>query len=254
MGVKAVVIEPRRSVFQQITDVLEHQNVAVESVTQPVLDADQILASQPDLLLLNIEMPKLDGIELARAIRAHMPNVPIMFLTGHPVLLTVQNAAQHLGATVFQTKPFNRNELARRIRDAMAHGTRPLTEGPSSVFDSLMAHLLPDLHDPTTGRLDARRVADYLSISLSSLASALGKSAAAVHKSPAAISLQEGLAPIARSLAVLSRLLRSQDKVLAWLNSKHPDLGNETPLSLILAGKATAVADLLESVLAGQPS
>jgi hypothetical protein len=38
------------------------------------------------------------------------------------------------------------------------------------------------------------------------------------------------------------------------MNSPHPDLGGETPLTLILQGKAQVVADLLEAALAGQPS
>src|SRR6266516_2637279 len=49
-------------------------------------------------------------------------------------------------------------------------------------------------------------------------------------------------------------LLSSKESVLAWMNSPHQDLGGETPLTLILQGKAQVVADLLEAALAGQPS
>jgi hypothetical protein len=79
-------------------------------------------------------------------------------------------------------------------------------------------------------------------------------SVAGLHKSPRSVSVQPHLIPIARSLAILTQLLSSKESVLAWMNSPHPDLGGETPLTLILQGKAQVVADLLEAALAGQPS
>ncbi|MEK7405590.1 MAG: antitoxin Xre/MbcA/ParS toxin-binding domain-containing protein [Acidobacteriota bacterium] len=111
--------------------------------------------------------------------------------------------------------------------------------------------MLPILHDPSSGRLDAKRIAEYLGVPVSSLARALGKKTAAVHKSPAAASLQDELAPIARTVGILQEFLRSPEEIRAWLNSPHPDLGNETPMSLLLDGKGVGVADMLEAALAG---
>jgi hypothetical protein len=119
---------------------------------------------------------------------------------------------------------------------------------------TLARHVLPDLHDPDTGRLDAKRIAAYLHVSLSSLAAITGGSIAAIHKAPAANSLQQTLAPVAQTISVLTEVLRSKEHVLAWLNSPHPDLGNRIPLQLVLEGHAGVVADLVASALAGQPS
>jgi Protein of unknown function (DUF2384) len=115
-------------------------------------------------------------------------------------------------------------------------------------------HVRADLHDPKSGRLDARRVAAYLRISLSSLAAATGRSVAAIHKAPAADSLQQPLAPVAQVISVLSEILQSKEFVRTWLHSPHPDLGNQIPMRLILEGHAGAVADMLGAALAGQPS
>lgn len=115
-------------------------------------------------------------------------------------------------------------------------------------------HVRIDLHDPKSGRLDARRIATYLQISLSSLAPATGRSVAGIHKAPAAESLQEVMAPVAQTISLLSEILQSKEYVRTWLRSPHPDLGNQIPMKLILAGHAVEVADMVAAALAGQPS
>jgi hypothetical protein len=116
------------------------------------------------------------------------------------------------------------------------------------------SHVLAELHDPETGRLDASRIASFLGTPLSSFAKFSDVSVAGLHKSPRSVSVQPHLIPIARSLAILTQLLSSKESVLAWMNSPHPDLGGQTPLQLVLEGKAQVVTDLLEAALAGQPS
>jgi hypothetical protein len=113
---------------------------------------------------------------------------------------------------------------------------------------------LAELNDPTTGRLDARRVAEYLHIPLSHLAAALGKKYHTVHKTPAALSLQPGLLPIKRSLDILARVFRDDAMVRIWLNSPHPDLGLRTPMQVILEGHAAAVETILANAIEGIPT
>ena len=121
-------------------------------------------------------------------------------------------------------------------------------------MEQIARHVRADLHDPKSGRLDARRIAAYLRISLSSLAAATGRSIAGIHKAPAADSLQQPLAPVALTISLLSEILESKEQVRTWLHSPHPDLGNQVPMRLILEGHAGAVADMLAAALAGQPS
>ena len=126
--------------------------------------------------------------------------------------------------------------------------------GRKSRMEQIARHVRADLHDPKSGRLDARRTAAYLRISLSSLAAATGRSVAAIHKAPAADSLQQPLARVAQTISLLSEILQSKEHVRTWLHSPHPDLGNQVPMRLILEGHAGAVADMLAAALAGQPS
>jgi Glycine zipper/Protein of unknown function (DUF2384) len=113
---------------------------------------------------------------------------------------------------------------------------------------------LQELHDPETGRLDAVRMADYLSLPLKQLSESLGRNYSTVHRTPTAPSIQETLRSIKRSLEILEEVLGDKASVLAWWNSPHPDLGRKTPMQVLLEGRAQAIEDMLEASLEGIPS
>ncbi len=113
--------------------------------------------------------------------------------------------------------------------------------------------LQPALHDPETGRLNARRIADWFDLPVAGLARALGRSSAAVHKTPAALSLQAGLAVYQRIGIALSVLAGSEAGAKIWLHTLNPDLEGNTPNALLRQGQAEIVASLLDDALAGQP-
>ena len=120
--------------------------------------------------------------------------------------------------------------------------------------DTAIAVALEELHNPRSGRIDARRVAEFLAFPVARIAAALGASSPAVHKTPDAVSLQPRLVPLKRALELISQGTRDRHEALAWLNSAHPDLGGETPLQVLLTGRADAVVTLLENAIAGLPS
>jgi FixJ family two-component response regulator len=73
--------------------------------------------SVPSCLLLDLSMPKVDGLELQRQL-AERNEVPIIFITGHgDIPVTVQ--AMKAGAIEFLTKPLKHDVLLRAIRDAL---------------------------------------------------------------------------------------------------------------------------------------
>lgn len=124
-------------------------------------------------------------------------------------------------------------------------------QGEDAALDEVS---LQDLHDPESGRLDARRIASYLDIPLKSLAAALRRKYSTVHKTPAAPSLQGDLRPIKRSLEILEDVMGDRSAVLAWWHTPHPDLNRRAPMDVLLEGYGGAIADMLESALAGTPS
>jgi hypothetical protein len=127
----------------------------------------------------------------------------------------------------------------------------------STVREAVQAYgparppLVAELHDPDSGRIDARRLASYLDVPLSALSRAIGKQYKAVFKSPSSGVLQAHLAPLHRLVVSLQRVFGERSRVLVWLNSPNVALGGAVPMGLVMDGRGEVVADLVEGTLGG---
>ena len=83
-----------------------------------------------DLLLIDVKMPKKDGMYLMRKIKEQWPDMPIIVMSGYYTTETIQEAMR-MGATTFIAKPFEPDELMETIRNVISkeerHGKE---EGP----------------------------------------------------------------------------------------------------------------------------
>jgi uncharacterized protein (DUF2384 family) len=118
----------------------------------------------------------------------------------------------------------------------------------------LLRHVDQALHSGAAARLNARRLATRLGVSLERLAPAVGYTPQGLLRNPTSERLQPALARIAHVLDRLRALLDDERSVAVWLRAPHPDLGGATPLSLILAGQAETVGVLLHLAESGQTS
>ena len=75
---------------------------------------DKIKGEPVDLVLLDIEMPKLNGIETFERMKEFAPNLPVIFLTASGLEDDVRSAIR-LGAVNYLMKPFQPQELMKRI-------------------------------------------------------------------------------------------------------------------------------------------
>jgi hypothetical protein len=125
---------------------------------------------------------------------------------------------------------------------------------PSTSRPGSLRIPLQELHDGRSGRLDAAKFAGYLDRPLKQIAEGMGKKYSAVHKTPAAPDLQPFLQSVKTSLVILEDVFSTRSAVLAWLNHPHPDLGERTPLDVILQGHPDAVKHMLQAAVIGTPS
>lgn len=74
---------------------------------------------KPDLLIMDITMPVMDGVEAARVIKSQFPDAKIMLLSamGDEDIMT---EAKAVGVGAFMTKPFKEQELVRAVEDYLA--------------------------------------------------------------------------------------------------------------------------------------
>lgn len=93
----------------------------VRKLTEPTQIIEQFDAYEPDLVITDIEMPKLDGIQLVEKLRAHLPRetcLPILVLTGSSDPRHKRRALA-AGATEIMAKPFDAAEIQMRIRNLL---------------------------------------------------------------------------------------------------------------------------------------
>jgi hypothetical protein len=113
--------------------------------------------------------------------------------------------------------------------------------------------VLPELHDESSGRIDAQKLAVYLGVPLKRLADGLQLNYKAVHRNPSAEAFQPALKPVKRSLEILQDFFHKPETVRVWLNTPHSDLDGHTALETILANNTGAVLRILENAAAGVP-
>lgn len=113
--------------------------------------------------------------------------------------------------------------------------------------------ILPELHDETSGRIEAQKLATYMGVPLKRLAEGLQLNYKAIHRNPSAEAFQPALKPVKRSAEILHDFFHKPETVRVWLNTSHPDLDGLTALEMILANNPNAVLRILENAAAGVP-
>lgn len=113
---RILLAEDEKSLSNALVTILKHNNYSVDAVYNGEDALDYVLSDNIyDLVILDIMMPKLDGISVLKEIRKHKISVPIIMLTAKS---DIQDKVIGLdgGADDYLTKPFNVEELLARIR------------------------------------------------------------------------------------------------------------------------------------------
>ena len=100
-----------------------------------------LMANQPDLVILDLGLPDMQGLELLRQIRSRTETVPIVVLSSRGDEVTKVEALD-LGADDYVTKPFGMEELLARIRAALRHQLQVQGERPIFELDNLSVDLV----------------------------------------------------------------------------------------------------------------
>jgi len=112
---KIVVVEDDISLAELVRDFLEHEGNQVKAFHNGLEGQNFILANQPDLIILDWDLPGLTGIEILADYRGFGGKCPVIMLTGHQDVDDKEKGFDE-GADDYLTKPFNLKELGARVR------------------------------------------------------------------------------------------------------------------------------------------
>jgi len=115
-----MVIDNEEGLCRMMAAVLMDEGYAIRTFTDPLEAVELFRAGIWDLVISDIKMPGIDGLEVLQRIKAVETNIPIIMITA---FATVEMSIQALrrGAYDMLTKPFEPDELLYRVRNALSH-------------------------------------------------------------------------------------------------------------------------------------
>ncbi len=115
-----LVIDDEPVVCESCQRILSKEDFKVDTNTNPKEAFNQALFNNYDLILLDLMMDEMDGIELLTALREEKPDLPVIIITGYPTKKSKQEATD-LGVSDYIIKPFMPEELLNPVTDIIEH-------------------------------------------------------------------------------------------------------------------------------------
>ncbi|MDY2588401.1 sigma-54-dependent transcriptional regulator [Winogradskyella aquimaris] len=117
---KILIIEDEAAIRRVLVKILseENDNYKVEEAEDGLVGIEKIKKGDFDLVLCDIKMPKMDGVEVLEAVKKLKPEIPMVMISGHGDLDTAVNTMR-LGAFDYISKPPDLNRLLNTVRIAL---------------------------------------------------------------------------------------------------------------------------------------
>lgn len=115
---KVLIIDDERPIRNSLREILEYEKLKIEEATNAIEALEILKKSDFDLILCDIKMPGMDGIELLTKIQEDKPEIPVIMISGHGNVETAVDALKK-GAYDFIEKPIDLNRLLVTVRNAL---------------------------------------------------------------------------------------------------------------------------------------
>ncbi|MGI5201159.1 response regulator transcription factor [Spirillospora sp. CA-108201] len=145
---RILVVDDEPAVRESLTSSLEFEGYRVTGAADGVAALDQVERETPDLVVLDVLMPRMDGLTACRRLRALGATMPVLMLTARD-MVGDRVTGLDAGADDYLAKPFDLDELLARVRAllrraAMAAPAAPAGAAPGDdlAFDDLRMNTL----------------------------------------------------------------------------------------------------------------
>jgi len=135
-GDRVLVVDDDPTVAEVVTRYLEREGFDVEAIGDGAAAVDRALADLPALVVLDLMLPGLDGLDVCRRLREVAP-IPVIMLTARGEEED-RVIGLELGADDYLAKPFSPRELTARVKSVLRRAAEPFPPGSGRlVFDDL---------------------------------------------------------------------------------------------------------------------
>lgn len=130
---KILLVEDDSTLSFIVQDALSREGFDVVCASNGDLGLKLFKDAEPDIIVADVMMPKMDGFEMVRLIRLTAPAVPVLFLTARTALDDVVKGFE-LGANDYIRKPFQILELVVRIKALLKRNSHGITEDTNLII------------------------------------------------------------------------------------------------------------------------
>jgi two-component system alkaline phosphatase synthesis response regulator PhoP len=126
MRTRILIVEDEPAMVAGLRDNFEYEGYDVISAGDGVAGLERALAEQPDLVVLDVMMPRMSGLDVCKQLKAKRPAMPIIMLTARGQEID-KVVGLELGADDYVTKPFSIRELMARVKAVLRRVSPPST-------------------------------------------------------------------------------------------------------------------------------
>lgn len=126
MKTRILIVEDEPAMVAGLRDNFEYEGYDVISAQDGLAGVERALADNPDLVVLDVMMPRMSGLDVCKQLKAKRPSLPIIMLTARGQEID-KVVGLELGADDYVTKPFSIRELMARVKAVLRRVSPPVT-------------------------------------------------------------------------------------------------------------------------------
>ncbi len=131
---KAWIVDDDKSIRWVLEKALQKSSIQTRSFAEASVLLTALKSEKPDVLITDIRMPGMDGLELLQSIQTQFPDLPVIVMTAHSDLESAVSAF-HGGAFEYLPKPFDVNEVVEIVQRACSHSRQTVNREESPAQD-----------------------------------------------------------------------------------------------------------------------
>ncbi|MZH45619.1 MAG: UDP-3-O-[3-hydroxymyristoyl] N-acetylglucosamine deacetylase [Nitrospinae bacterium] len=117
---RILIVDDEKNIVSSLTGILLDEGYEVVDTGDGIEALEIIQADPPDLVILDIWLPGMDGIEVLKTVKAYNPEIEVLIMSGHGTIDTAVKATK-LGAQDFIEKPFSMDRITQSISEVLSN-------------------------------------------------------------------------------------------------------------------------------------